>query len=72
MDKMFLYMMAVMIALLFPGFAIINSLADQTLANPLVSGTLAEPIVRLIPIVYVVGDIIGILSLMARWVTGNR
>ena len=71
MDKKFLWILAAMIALLFPGFAIINSLADQTLANPLVSGTLAEPIVRLIPIVYVIGNIIGIIALAVH-IVRNR
>lgn len=61
-------MLILMGLLLFPGLPIINSVVADTLADPSVSGSPAAPIIRLIPTMWVVGDIIGIPALfyMAR------
>lgn len=64
-------MLALMVILLFPGLPIINSIVADTLASPNVSGTPFEPIIRLIPTMWVVGDIIGIPSL-AIYMIRNR
>ena len=61
-------MLILMVLLLFPGLPIINWAVDVSLASPNVSGSPAAPIIRLIPTMWVVGDIIGIPALfyMAR------
>ena len=65
-------MLTIMGLMLFPGFSMINSFVDQALANPSVAESSSAPIIRLIPLLWLVGAIIGIPLLMARWVFGNR
>ena len=72
MDKTLLYMLVTMGLLLFPGFPIINSVVDSTLAIPSVAESVGAPIIRLVPILYLVGDLVGIPYLMFRYVVGNR
>ena len=64
-------MLVLMVILLFPGLPIINSLVDDILASPEVSGTSLEIVVRLIQIVYIAGSVIGIPAL-AVYMIRNR
>lgn len=71
-DETLLYMLVIMVSLLFPVGYIINSVVADALANPSVSGSLAAPIISSLPILWVVGDIFGILWIIVRWATANR
>ena len=72
MDKTLLYMLVTMGLLLFPGFPIINSFVDSTLAIPSVADSVGAPIIRLIPLLWLVGDLVGIPWLMIRYAVSSR
>ena len=72
MDKTLIYMLVTMVLLLFPGFPIINSAVAVTLENPSVAESIGAPIIRLIPSLWLVGDIVGMPILMARHMISNR
>ena len=72
MDKTLLYMLVTMVLLLFPGFPIVNLAVAVTLENPSVAESTGASIIRLIPSLWLVGDIVGMPILMALHVIGNR
>ena len=72
MDKTLTCMLVTMVLLFFPGFPIINSFVVDALANPSVSESVGAPIIRLIPLLWLVGDLVGMPILMARHVISNR
>ena len=69
--NMLLKMMIVVVLLLFPGVPIIIWVVDLTLANPSVAESSGAPIIRLIPYLYLLGNLVGI-PLMIYYVVKNR